>query len=103
MFVLLALCHLAASRQLLVRISPDDPSVTVPYSLPKADSAHSPLGYIPDVGLWVLAPENPGIEPQQVRGGACPHFIPTAPVVVLCCPLSLFRDTMVNKRPGEVG
>ncbi|GAB4821363.1 hypothetical protein N2152v2_008409 [Parachlorella kessleri] len=66
-FLLLTLCHLAAGRQLLVRISPDEPPVTVPYSLPEADSAHSSSGLIPDVGLWVLAPENPGIDPQQVH------------------------------------
>ncbi len=65
--LLLALCHAAAaSRQLLVRVTPDNPPVTVPYNLPPSDSEYSTLGWIPDLTMSELAPADLGVDPEQV-------------------------------------
>ncbi|GAB4821362.1 hypothetical protein N2152v2_008408 [Parachlorella kessleri] len=66
--LLLALCHAAAaSRQLLVRVTPDNPPVTVPYNLPPSDSEYSTLGWIPDLTMSELAPADLGVDPEQVH------------------------------------
>ena len=65
--LLLAVCHAAAaSRQLFVRVTPDNPPVTVPFNLPPSDSEYSALGWIPDLTMSELAPADLGVDPEQV-------------------------------------